>query len=44
MAEGVASNQWRREMGHCRMNMRRGVQRHKDKYVVLVEIVVDYVE
>jgi len=43
VAKGAASIEWRREIGCCRTNIRRGVQRQRRRFVVLVAFVVDCV-
>jgi hypothetical protein len=46
VAKGIASIQWRREIGCCRMNIRRGVQRQRrtSLWVFGFASIVDWVE
>jgi hypothetical protein len=41
VAKGAAIIQWKGEVGHCKTNIRRGVQRaKKDRSIVFLEFVV----
>jgi len=44
VAKGATNIEWRREIGRCRTNIRRGVQRQRRRSMVLVAFVVNCVE
>ncbi len=44
VVKGVVSIQWRREVGHCRMNIRREFKGKDDKSMFIVETIVVCVE